>query len=641
MQFRPHVERNQPWRVAGICVFLAAITLAVFSQTFHYHFVNLDDDLIVTDNPHVTPGLSLAGIAWAFTHFDSFFYTPLTSISHMLDCSLYGFGPEDAGGHHFTNVLIHAVSVILLFLVLREMTGGLWSSAFVAALFAIHPLHVESVAWVSERKDVLSGLFFMLTLGAYAHFARRPQSLARYLMVLALFALSLLSKPSVVPLPFLLLLLDYWPLGRFQSAAPGSGKSPVAMRLVLEKIPLLALSAVASVIAVLAQGEAVQTVEKYSIPARIANALFSCAVYIMQMFHPVGLTVFYPHPGDTLPVWKMALSLLLLVSITAAVLIFGKKYRYLVTGWFWFLAMLAPVAGIVQVGIFARADRFTYLSQIGLYLMGTWMFADWSAAWRRRRMASGVLMAVVIAELSVIAWGQASYWKNSVDLWTHTLKYTTGNFEAENSLGAALIDLKRVNDAVPYFQNALNINPRYDEARNNLGVAYFELGETEQAIQQFQRAIEINPRRADVRVSLGDAFYQGGRDKEAIAEYEKALEISPDYAKAQSNLAWMLATSPDASLRNGARAVELAHQAYAVFDDKNPVVIRTLAAAYGEAGRFPEALETAQRALRVAESQNITKLAVLLRSEIDLYRSHVPFHRGKSPKAAGESSTRS
>ena len=440
MQSPPHPDFNQRWRIAGVCMFLAAVTLAVFGQTFHYVFVYLDDDLIVTDNPDITQGFSVAGVVWAFTHFDSYFYTPLTSISHMLDCSMFGgCGPENAGGHHFTNVFIHAISAIVLFLVLQGMTAAWWRSAFVAAVFAIHPLHVESVAWVAERKDVLSGVFFMLTLGAYVHYTRRPQSLARYLMVALPFTLGLISKPVVVTLPFLFLLLDYWPLGRFQSAASGKSRIPARARLIVRKFRLLALSIAASVVAVAAQGEAIQPVQKFSISERMANAAVSCAAYIVQMFHPVGLAVFYPHPGDALPGWQVLASLLMLVSVTVAVWVFREKHRYLVTGWFWYLGMLVPVSGIVQVGIFARADRFTYLSQIGLCVMGTWAFADWLAKWRKGRMAAGITMGVLTAEFTAIACGQVSHWKNSEDLWRHALKCTTGNFQAENSLGAALI----------------------------------------------------------------------------------------------------------------------------------------------------------------------------------------------------------
>ena len=627
MQSRPHVDQSQRLRIAGICIFLAIITLAVFRQTFHYGFVNLDDDLIVTDNAHITQGFSMAGIAWAFTHYDSFFYTPLTSISHMLDCSMYGL---DAGGHHFTNVLIHVISVILLFLVLRRMTGALWRSAFVAALFAIHPLHVESVAWISERKDVLGGLFFMLTLGAYERYARQPQSRVRYLMVALLFTLSLLSKPVVVTLPFLLLLLDYWPLDRFQSAGLSGGKSFIPARLIIEKIPLLLLSAAASVVAVMAQGAAIQTVQRISIPARIGNAMVSCAAYIVQMFHPVGLAVFYPHPGNNLPGWEVIASLLMLVFITGMVWIFRRTHRYLVTGWFWYLGMLVPVAGIVQVGIFARADRFTYLSQIGLYIMGTWALAGLCARWQRGRLISSAIMSVVILELTVIAWGQASYWKNSVDLWTHTASCTTGNFQAENSLGAALYDEGRMGDALPHFEKAQDINPLYAEAQNNLGGALLVTGKTDDAILHFRKALEINPRLVEVRNSLGDALYKKGEDQEAIAQYKMALAISPEYIMARSNLAWLLATSPKDSVRNGAKALQLAREAYSVAGERNPQVIRTLAAAYAGTGQFSEAEEAAQRAMQVADAQGNARLVALLRSEIALYRAHLPYRHEQS-----------
>lgn len=617
MQSTPQADRNPGWQAAGICVFLAAVTFAVFCGTFQDGFVNLDDDLIVAGNPHVAPGLSGGAALWVFTHFDSFFYTPLTSISHMADCSLFGSGPGNAGGHHFVNVLLHALSVIVLFLVLRGMTGALWRSAFVATVFAIHPLHVESVAWVSERKDVLSGLFFMLALGAYARYARRPQSPARYLLVVLLFLLALLSKPVVVTLPFVFLLLDYWPLGRFESNAK-------RISLVVEKIPLLALSAAACVAAVLAQGDAIQTVQKFPLPARLANAALSCVTYIAKTFHPARLAVFYPYPAE-LPAWKVAASLALLLAISALVWAFGKSRRYLVTGWLWYLGMLVPVAGFVQVGEYARADRFTYLPQIGLCIMATWAVADLCAGRRRGRLIAGLVMGVAVVELAAIAWAQTAYWKNSEELWTHALACTEGNYQAEDSLGSALLDQGHVEDAILRFKKSLGINPRYTFALNNLGVAQLRLGKIDDAAARFREALDIDPSRADVHNSLGDAYYAQGNDRKAAAEYEKALAISPDYVMAQSNLAWILATSPEDSLRNGPRAVQLADAAYAVAGDLNPVVIRTLAAARAESGQFPAAEQTALHALQAANSQGNSQFAALLQSEIELYRSRIPF----------------
>ena len=613
-------------QTAGICLLLAAITLAVFYRTFDYGFVNLDDDLIVTDNPHITAGLSAGGVAWAFTHFDSYFYTPLTSISHMLDCSIFGLGQP--GGHHLVNVILHAASAVALFLALRAMTGAPWRCAFVAAVFAIHPLHVESVAWISERKDVLGGFFFMLTLWAYAHYARvpkyarGPKSPARHLLVALLYTLALLSKPSVVTLPFVLLLLDYWPLGRFDSTKTA--------RLIVEKIPLLLLSSAASVVAVLAQGGAIQSVRQFPVTERLGNAFVSAIVYIAKTIYPSHLAAFYPHPGDALPAWRALASLLALLAVTAAVFAFCKTHRYLVTGWLWYLGMLVPMSGIVQVGIFARADRFTYLPQIGLCIMGVWGLADWLAKWEWGPKAAGAIMGILTAELMAIAWVQAGYWANSIELWTHALTCTTGNYQAENSLGAAFYNAGDTQDALPHFHRALEINPRYDKAHNNLGGALLQAGDITGAIGQFRQALETDPRSSEILNSLGDACYQSGDDKSAIAQYRRALDITPDYVIAQSNLAWMLATSPDDSLRDGAKAVELARAARNVSGDRNPLIIRTLAAACAEAGKFDDALQAAQDALDVANAQGNAHLAAELQSEITLYHAHTPFHRRRT-----------
>ena len=323
----------------------------------------------VYENAKVTGGLSLKGLAWVFTHADCHLYHPLTMLSLMADYQLHGL---HAGGYHFTNVLLHTASVILLFLVLRQMTGALWRSAFVAAVFAIHPLRVESVAWVAERKDVLGTFFFMLTLGAYVRYVRKPNSLARYLMVAVAFVLALLSKPTVVTLPFVLLLLDYWPLQRFEQARNFSG-------LVLEKIPLLALAAGACAMTVLAAEKEVAAYANVSMLSRLGNVLVSYAVYLRQMVWPEGLAVFYPRPEKGHPVWTMALSFLLLALITGGVLAFRRKRRWLLIGWLWYLGMLTPMIGIVQVGAFAHADRITYLPQIGIYLPLTWLAAEWAA----------------------------------------------------------------------------------------------------------------------------------------------------------------------------------------------------------------------------------------------------------------------
>ncbi len=641
---------NDRWLVPGVCIFLAAITFVVFGQTLGHEFVNYDDALYVADNPAVLGGLSLKGIVWAFTHNVNVNWTPLTVITHMLDCQFYGLNP---GGHHLTNLLLHTTTAILLFLVLRRMTGFLWRSAFVAAVFAIHPLHVESVAWIAERRDVLSGLFFMLTLGAYAGYVRHRWSTGRYLMVLLMLALALMSKPMVVTLPFVLLLLDYWPLKRF----PQPGGHLIPWRLIVEKVPLLALSGAACVATLFAQKEAIQLVP---LSLRIGNALVSYVVYLGQMIYPAGLAVFYPYPGNGLALWKIIAAFVLLLVISVGAVAARRKQPWFLIGWLWYLGMLVPAIGLVQSGLRARADRYTYLPQIGLYLLLTWAAVDLCARWRHRRVVLGGGSALILAALIFCAHVQTSYWRNSESLWTHTLACTSDNVLAHNNLGNALVKMGKVDEAIVHYRKALQIRPDYAEAHINLGAALvkkdrvgeaivhyqkalqiepdneeasynlgnvlLKKGEVDEAIAHYQQALQIKPDFAEAHNNLGKALLQKGNAGEAITHFQKTLQIEPDNAEAQNNLAWVLATCPQASLRNGGKAVELARRANQLTGDGNPVVLGTLAAAYAEAGRFPEAVATAQRALQVAGTQSNTALAEAIRSQLKRYQAGLPFH---------------
>jgi tetratricopeptide (TPR) repeat protein len=509
------------WRVPVVCFLLAAMTFAVFGQTLAHQFINYDDDVYVYENPVVIRGLTLKGIVWAFTTTHASNWHPLTWLSHMLDCQLYGLRP---GGHHLTSVILHTATVIALFLVLREMTGALWRSAFVAALFAIHPLRVESVAWVAERKDVLSGLFFMLTMGAYVRYVRRPWSLVRYGLVMLLFALGLMCKPMLVTAPLVLLLLDYWPLQRVESEKLSA--------LLLEKLPLLALSAASCVATLLAQNSAIQSVEIFSLPVRLVTALLACKTYLLQMIYPAGLAVFYPFPHNGLPVWEATLDGTLMAGLSAAAWWQRRKQPWLLAGWIWYLVMLLPVVGIIQVGGQAHADRYTYLPQIGIYVAVTWLVAEWGLS----RVALGGLMAGVLALFMVCAWQQTAYWQNSETLWTYTLACTTNNDVAQNNLGLVLLKKGRMDAAINCFQQALQIRPNSVEAHDNLGNALLQIGKVDEAIAQCQRALQIKPDDAEACVNLGNAFYRKGRVDDAIAQYQKALQIQPGLTMATKNL---------------------------------------------------------------------------------------------------------
>jgi tetratricopeptide (TPR) repeat protein len=627
---------------------LATITFAVFGQTMGFGFVNYDDNKYVYANAKVAGGLSWEGLGWIFTHADCDLYHPLTMLSLMADYQFHGL---DAGWYHRTNVLLHTASVILLFLILRQMTGALWRSAFVAAVFAVHPLRVESVAWVAERKDVLSGFFFMLTLGAYVHYIRKPNSLGRYLMVAAAFLLALLSKPTVVTLPFVLLLLDYWPLQRVE----------LVRRLILEKIPLLALAAAACAMTVLAAEKELATRGHVSMASRLGNAVVSYAGYLRQMVWPEGLAVPYPQPEKGYPVWTIAGSFLLLALITGSVLTFRRKRRWLLAGWLWYLGMLTPMIGIFQMGTFAHADRMTYLPQIGLYLLVTWTVADLSAGWYYRRAALGGLAAIILGALIFCARIQTAYWRDSETLWTRALACTTGNDVAHYNLGNALRQKGRIGEAITQYQATLQIEPDYAPAHVNLGNIFLQTGNVNEAITHYQSVLQIEPSSAKIHNNLGTALRRAGRVDEAIAHYQKALKITPNdesihfnLAKAllqrgrveeaithyqealkiepadleiQNNLAWLLATSAQAPLRNGEKATQLARQANEQAGGKDPVILGTLAAACAETGQFDDAVQSAEKAIGLAQAAGRQDLARRLNDELRRYRAGLPLHQ--------------
>lgn len=555
-----------------ICVVLAAIVWVVFSQTLGHGFVNYDDGDYVYNHPVITSGLTLRGVQWAFTHAHAANWHPVTTISHMLDCQLYGLQP---GGHHLTNVLLHGAAAILLFLALQQLTATRWPSAFVAALFAIHPLRVESVAWISERKDVLSGVFFMLVLWTYAHYVRADQRHARqsrrwYIAAILFFALGLMCKPTLVTLPFVLLLLDYWPLRRF---APQAGKHNDLARwrqLTVEKIPFFVLAVASCVTTVLAQqtAEAVVPVSELNMVDRFGNAATSYVIYIAQMIWPARLAAIYPEANLNIVEAGLAFLVLLLLSVTF--FIWRRNYPFLLIGWLWFLGMLVPMIGIIQVGPQARADRYTYLPLIGLYLLATWgtmaLVSNWG---RRRELLIGVAVSI-IAGLMAISYFQTSTWRNSETMWHQALAHTSRNQIAENSLGKALVKEGRLDEAAVHFQKALDIYPDYAEANanladvlclqgawrdavdhyqtalrsqpnyamahNNLGIALAVIGNTDEAIDQFREALRINANYADAHANLARCLVQVGRREDAVRELTQALRLRPDDARVKERL---------------------------------------------------------------------------------------------------------
>jgi len=705
------------WTVFWVCLFLVAIIWVVFGQTGHFEFVNYDDQKNVYENPVVEKGLSMSAVGWAFTHAQVANYIPLTTLSHMLDCQLFGL---HAGGHHLVNVLLHTANAVLLFLFLRQMTGSLWRSAFVAAVFAVHPLRAESVAWVSERKDVLSAFFFLLAIGTYVRHVRKPSRIG-YILLLIFFASGLLAKSMVATLPFVLLLLDYWPLKRISSFSISNLK-----HLLIEKIPLFVLAAGAcAATALMPDMQKIMTnAHRFPFSERLGNALVSCVIYLRQMVFPSGLAVPYPIAPDGLSMWKVLPATTLLAVISAGVVVWRKKSPFLLMGWLWYLGMLFPVMGIIQISPdAAHADRYTYLPEIGLAIAMTWLIGDLSIQWKQRKLVLGGLIIVVISALTICGHAQTSYWQNGQTLWSRALACTSRNSVAHNNIGYVLYQKGDVEDAIKQYDQALEINPNYAQAHFNLGVVHLKRGEVDDAIAEYdhalaimpdymeahfdlgtalalkgnldgaiaqyqqvlkmqpdyaeanynlgrvlllngdtdkaigyldktfaadsdamarwfnlgneflqqqdwqcaivcyQQAIKINPRQADAYANLGVALSQKGETRKAMDAWQRALEINPSQLYVQNNLAWSLAVSPDATLRNGAKAVALAQQANQLSGGSNPDILRTLAAATAENGNYALAASTARRALELAIEQKNDALAAALQKEINRYEA--------------------
>jgi protein O-mannosyl-transferase len=619
------------------------MVLLVFGQTLRFGFVNLDDNETVYQNRHVQAGLAPKEIVWAFTSLHSESASPLSTVSHMLDCQLFGLC---AWGHHLSNVVLHAASTVLLFLLLWRMTSKLWPSAFVAAVFAVHPLHVQSVAWVTERKDVLSGLFFMLALAAYLGYVRRRHWLVWYLAMVLCFVLGLLAKAMVITFPFVLLLLDYWPLGRM--AAPAGrkavvhanrwwGRLPLPIRLVLEKTPLFLLMPGSAALAVWGQGEALRGNEVFSWAWRIGNALISYVSYIYQSFCPVGLAALYPR-RDSLAPWTVLGALAILALISAAAWVGRRRFPWVLVGWLWYLGMLFPVIGLVPCGAESEADRFTYLPQIGLGIAVAWTAVE-VCRWRPHlAWGCGAVGVFVLAVLMICAAWQTAFWRDSVTLWTRTLACTHANRDAHNGLATALGDEHgRYDEAIEECRKALEIDPEFVRAHYNLGLYLVKRGKSDAAFEHFQKVIKYEPTDPYAHVNLGAIFLSRGRFGEAIDHFRRATQPAADDElwQASSLLAWVLATCPQASLRNGTEAVEFAQKADRLSGGEEPCVLNALAAAYAETGQFPEAVATANKAIELAEQRNDQPLLGTLHRVLNLYRANKPARLRPPPAPVG------
>ncbi len=593
--------------VLSIYFILAVSTLLVFWQVRNFDFINYDDDLYVYGNQHVVSGLTFDNIIWAFTTGHATNWHPLTWLSLMLDCQLSLPGGPNPGWIHLMNVLLHLINTLLLFTVLKKMTGSLWSSAFVAAAFALHPMHVESVAWIAERKDVLSTFFLLLTLAAYTGYVRRP-SVFRYIAALALFAMGLMAKPMLVSLPFVLLLLDYWPLNRFMpqtgESAAIADKLPTFYRIVIEKVPFFVLSVISSVITFMVQHRAgaVVDIDALSLNKRIANAFLSYADYIGKMVWPTNLAIFYPFNNAVSVSFRLvAISALLLLVISVFVLRYGRSQRYLPVGWFWFVGTLIPVIGIVQVGSQAYADRYTYIPYIGLFIMLAWslpqLFSKLPSATRlsspKRKIVLGIAMAIVLTTLGICAHRQVNCWKNGVTLFSHALGVTQNNYMAYNSLGVAYDHLGRWPEAVEEFGQAIKIKPDYAEAHNNLGIVYAGLSRWQDAIDAYKQAIKIKPNFAVAYCYLGIAYTEIGRSADAIDAYQQAIKFKPDLAEAYFNLGLAFG-----NLGRSADAIDVFKQAIKIKPDYAEAYYN-LGVAYEQLGRSSEKVEAYEQAIRI------------------------------------------
>ncbi len=520
---------------------LVALTFGIYGQTVWHPFINLDDEVLIYGNPHVRSGLRWENILWAFTSTSgASFWHPLTWLSHMLDVELFGM---NAGGHHLMSVGIHALNAMVLFLVLARMTGFPWRSAFVAALFAVHPLHVESVAWAAERKDVLGALFFLLSLWAYTRYVERP-GVCRYGWVALCFALSLMSKSMGVTLPFVLLLLDYWPLRRIEGITPvgedSDGKCPHVTwkRALLEKVPLFLMAAVSVALTLSYEGDSTWVTPWDALPIgyRVANAVVSYALYLWRTVWPVDLAVFYPHPGREIAMWKVGISGLFLSVATVLAVRFGKRRPYLPVGWFYYLGTLVPVIGLVQVGSQAMADRFTYIPLIGIFILIVWGVPEAIGRLRHRNYFLGSLGGAILLALSAAAWLQNGYWRDTIALYSRAQDVTENNWFAMNGLGVVYAELGQTQEAIVFYREALRLKPKVPEILANLGAAYDRIGDSFHALEIYREALRLKPGDPKTRHDIGLVYARLGQFQQAIANFREALRIKPDYPNAWNNM---------------------------------------------------------------------------------------------------------
>ena len=614
------------YRVPLLCVLLGAVTFVVYLPVCNHEFVRYDDDLYVTENPHVTSGLSWLNVKWAFTTGYASNWHPLTWLSLMLDCTVFGV---KSGPLHLVNLAFHITNTLLLLMLLNRLTKRLWPSLWIAALFALHPLHVESVAWVAERKDVLSTLFWLLTMMAYTRYAKHP-SLGRYSLTFILFILGLLSKPMLVTLPFVLLLLDYWPLNRIQ---PSKASQSGIQNLILEKLPFLILAVISCLItySVQQKGGAMAVIP---FPERIANAVVSYLAYIGKMFVPVRLAVLYPYPLGSLPIVKVVVSAMILILVTMIIVYYGRCYKYLIFGWLWYLGTLVPVIGIVQVGVQAMADRYTYIPLIGLFIILAFAVVDLLDSVPFKRPIVCTFAALCLLACALITTKQLTFWNNNTSLFEHTLAVTENNVPILNNYANILNKLGRHAEAAKYFLESLRLRPHSIEIRNNFGNTLKSMGKLNEAVEQYQIVLKDKPDYAITHYNLGIALDMEGKYDEAIEQFRRYLGPDADLprsgvtAETTERFKKLLASKTDtievlsllgqafAQKKEPDLAVRYYQQAL-MLDPGNIVTHGRLALALAALGKIDEAIEHCRIVLTALpnDAEMYNNLGILLRTQ--------------------------
>jgi tetratricopeptide (TPR) repeat protein len=642
-------------RLAGLL--LALVTLLVYMPAAHHTFVLYDDGDYITENLVVQNGLTWAGFKWAFTTFHASNWHPLTWLSHMLDCELFGLNP---GGHHCVSALFHAVNAALLFVLLLRLTGAFWAGAFIAALFAWHPLHVESVAWASERKDMLSTFFELLALLAYVRYAnaskvQSPKSKKFYALALVMFACALMSKPMPVTMPFVMLLLDYWPLKRISFPSTLNSQLPT----VLEKWPFFLLSAASCVVTYLSQRTtAVVSLKGLPLDLRLENALVSYGRYLLKLFWPENLAVIYPLP-DRFPWWQLTLAAAVVIAISWFAWRERRRFAYLPVGWLWFLGTLVPVIGLVQVGSQAMADRYTYFPSIGIFIAVAFGARDLAGLFQFSKITIAVMAGSILAACVILTEKQLSYWSNDESLFRHAVVATHDNEVAHLNLGVALEKQGRYTEAIAEYRTALRLDPKsvdthnnlanlldrqgdtnaalaeYQEAlrldpkavppHNNLGTFFVETGRFDDAMKQYTEAARLDPADAHAYYLMGKLLLREGRDAEAIPLFRKAAQFAPDNFEMLAYMARVLASDENPGIRDGNAAYILASKANALTDGVQPAMLDTLAMAYAELGRFDDAHQAEQDAVTLAAKYNLKDDVAAMDERLQLYKNHQPY----------------